>query len=209
MMARASAGALNWPRAGSVGGGPVGWGWPGGRWGGGGQVGEQIAVGPGAALLRRATPRSRRPQPPGTRLTPRLTSGWPHTTPLDGYPAHVTHSHRSPGGGDVRGTSAPPTFPPGRSRDIPQRSPMAGWTPPRLCRGRLAVSAGPVPTSAQLGARLTIRSVSRGGRPIRATGLASWRWPGPPRRLAPGRYELICNLPGHYAAGMFIELDVQ
>lgn len=27
--------------------------------------------------------------------------------------------------------------------------------------------------------------------------------------LAAGRYELICNLPGHYAAGMFTELDVQ
>lgn len=27
--------------------------------------------------------------------------------------------------------------------------------------------------------------------------------------LAAGRYELICNLPGHYAAGMFTELDVR
>jgi uncharacterized cupredoxin-like copper-binding protein len=26
--------------------------------------------------------------------------------------------------------------------------------------------------------------------------------------LEPGRYELICNLPGHYARGMFTELDV-
>lgn len=26
--------------------------------------------------------------------------------------------------------------------------------------------------------------------------------------LAPGRYELLCNLPGHYAAGMYAELDV-
>ena len=26
--------------------------------------------------------------------------------------------------------------------------------------------------------------------------------------LAAGRYELICNLPGHYAAGMYTELDV-
>jgi len=25
--------------------------------------------------------------------------------------------------------------------------------------------------------------------------------------LAPGRCELICNLPGHYARGMFTELD--
>lgn len=27
-------------------------------------------------------------------------------------------------------------------------------------------------------------------------------------KLAAGRYELICNLPGHYARGMFTELDV-
>ena len=27
-------------------------------------------------------------------------------------------------------------------------------------------------------------------------------------RLQPGRYELVCNLAGHYAAGMFTELDV-
>jgi len=26
--------------------------------------------------------------------------------------------------------------------------------------------------------------------------------------LAPGRYELLCNIPGHYRAGMFTELDV-
>jgi uncharacterized cupredoxin-like copper-binding protein len=26
--------------------------------------------------------------------------------------------------------------------------------------------------------------------------------------LRPGRYELVCNLPGHYAAGMFAELNV-
>jgi uncharacterized cupredoxin-like copper-binding protein len=26
--------------------------------------------------------------------------------------------------------------------------------------------------------------------------------------LAPGRYELVCNLAGHYAAGMYAELDV-
>ena len=26
--------------------------------------------------------------------------------------------------------------------------------------------------------------------------------------LGPGRYELICNLPGHYASGMYTELDI-
>ena len=28
-------------------------------------------------------------------------------------------------------------------------------------------------------------------------------------RLAPGRYELLCNEPGHYAKGMYNVLDVQ
>lgn len=37
-----------------------------------------------------------------------------------------------------------------------------------------------------------------------APGAAGWVT----LQLAPGRYELICNLPGHYAMGMFIELDV-
>jgi uncharacterized cupredoxin-like copper-binding protein len=27
-------------------------------------------------------------------------------------------------------------------------------------------------------------------------------------RLQPGRYELVCNNPGHYGAGMYAELDV-
>ncbi len=26
--------------------------------------------------------------------------------------------------------------------------------------------------------------------------------------LQPGRYELVCNFPGHYTAGMYTELDV-
>lgn len=26
--------------------------------------------------------------------------------------------------------------------------------------------------------------------------------------LPPGRYELVCNLPGHYAAGMYTQLVV-
>ncbi len=35
-----------------------------------------------------------------------------------------------------------------------------------------------------------------------AVGAAGWV------TLEPGRYELVCNLPGHYAAGMYNELDV-
>ncbi|MFF5262565.1 hypothetical protein ACFY4C_26820 [Actinomadura viridis] len=37
-----------------------------------------------------------------------------------------------------------------------------------------------------------------------APGSAGWTT----LRLTPGRYELICNLPGNYAAGMYTELDV-
>ena len=37
-----------------------------------------------------------------------------------------------------------------------------------------------------------------------APGQASWVT----MVLKPGRYELLCNLPGHYAAGMYAELDV-
>jgi uncharacterized cupredoxin-like copper-binding protein len=37
-----------------------------------------------------------------------------------------------------------------------------------------------------------------------APGSASWVT----LDLAPGRYEVVCNLPGHYAAGMYRELIV-
>ncbi len=37
-----------------------------------------------------------------------------------------------------------------------------------------------------------------------APGATSWVT----LHLDPGRYELICNLPGHYAMGMFTDLDV-
>ncbi len=37
-----------------------------------------------------------------------------------------------------------------------------------------------------------------------APGSSSWTTV----TLAPGRYELVCNLPGHYAAGMYTQLTV-
>ncbi|MET8947375.1 sulfocyanin-like copper-binding protein [Streptomyces sp. NPDC004542] len=37
-----------------------------------------------------------------------------------------------------------------------------------------------------------------------APGAAAWTTV----TLRPGRYELLCNVPGHYAAGMYTELDV-
>jgi uncharacterized cupredoxin-like copper-binding protein len=38
-----------------------------------------------------------------------------------------------------------------------------------------------------------------------APGAAGWVT----LNLRPGRYELVCNLPGHYAQGMYTELDVR
>jgi len=38
-----------------------------------------------------------------------------------------------------------------------------------------------------------------------APGAAGWVT----TQLTPGRYELVCNLPGHYAAGMYAELTVK
>jgi uncharacterized cupredoxin-like copper-binding protein len=48
------------------------------------------------------------------------------------------------------------------------------------------------------------RSCGEGAGEGIAPGAASWMT----LDLAAGRYELICNLPGHYAMGMFTELDV-
>ncbi len=49
------------------------------------------------------------------------------------------------------------------------------------------------------------RSCGEGAGDGIAPGAASWVT----LHLAAGRYELICNLPGHYAMGMFTELDVR
>ena len=71
--------------------------------------------------------------------------------------------------------------------------------------GRLAVgSDGRVNEDASLGeASATCAAGAGAGEGIRATG-SGWTT----LSLAPGRYELVCNLPGHYLAGMFAELDV-
>ncbi len=69
--------------------------------------------------------------------------------------------------------------------------------------GRRRVDAdGTVDESASLGE--ASRSCGAGeGAGIRA-GSVGWLTV----TLRPGRYELVCNLPGHYTAGMFAELDV-
>jgi uncharacterized cupredoxin-like copper-binding protein len=47
----------------------------------------------------------------------------------------------------------------------------------------------------------TCAAGSRDGLAPTSTGWATLALPA-------GRYELVCNLPGHYAAGMYAELDV-
>ena len=42
------------------------------------------------------------------------------------------------------------------------------------------------------------------GNPGIAPGTTGWTT----IKLPPGRYELVCNIAGHYAAGMYAELDV-
>ncbi len=39
-------------------------------------------------------------------------------------------------------------------------------------------------------------------------GIAPGASSGVTLTLAPGRYELVCNLPGHYAAGMYAQVTV-
>lgn len=39
-------------------------------------------------------------------------------------------------------------------------------------------------------------------------GVAPGAWSWTTLNLPPGRYELMCNIPGHYSSGMYTELDV-
>jgi uncharacterized cupredoxin-like copper-binding protein len=69
--------------------------------------------------------------------------------------------------------------------------------------GARAVGAdGQVDESGSLGE--TSRSCGAGAGNGIAAGATGWVT----LTLKPGRYELVCNLPGHYAAGMYTELDV-
>ncbi|MFI9081202.1 sulfocyanin-like copper-binding protein [Streptomyces sioyaensis] len=77
----------------------------------------------------------------------------------------------------------------------------------------------PLPAGQTVGERLTgvdgrvdeAGSVGEASRSCRAgtgdgivPGAAAWTTV----KLQPGRYELVCNFPGHYGAGMYAELDV-
>ncbi len=56
--------------------------------------------------------------------------------------------------------------------------------------------------------RGSLGEVSNNGGPGAGEGLHPGGTGWTTLHLRPGRYELLCNLPGHYAAGMFAELDV-
>ena len=58
-----------------------------------------------------------------------------------------------------------------------------------------------------MGGRMMLRLAQCGAGPGEgiAPGDASWVT----LALKPGRYELVCNLPGHYANGMYGSLTVQ
>lgn len=75
--------------------------------------------------------------------------------------------------------------------------------PPGGAGTRPVGSDGRVSEAASLGE--ASRTCGAGAGDGIAPGATSWAT----LHLDPGRYELICNLPGHYAAGMFTELDVR
>lgn len=75
--------------------------------------------------------------------------------------------------------------------------------PPSGAGSRAAGPDGRVSETGSLGE--ASRTCSDGTGDGIAPGAASWVT----LQLDAGRYELICNLPGHYAMGMFTELDVR
>jgi uncharacterized cupredoxin-like copper-binding protein len=155
-----------------------------------------------------------------------MMAGWRH--PGGGYPGEMMGGGNYPGGmmggGDYPGSraSAPGQWP--------------GMM--RVTASPSAVPAGTVSFRVHNTGSLTHELVilplppaGSGTRPLRADGTVSERGslgeasascaagagqgiaPGASGwvtlRLPPGRYELVCNLPGHYAMGMYTELDVR
>ncbi|MFJ3716668.1 sulfocyanin-like copper-binding protein [Streptomyces sp. NPDC090057] len=72
----------------------------------------------------------------------------------------------------------------------------------RAAGDRAVGSDGRVSEAGSLGE--ASRTCGRGAGDGIAAGAAAWTTV----TLRPGRYELLCNVPGHYAAGMYAELDV-
>lgn len=74
--------------------------------------------------------------------------------------------------------------------------------PAAIAGGRAVGADGTVDESGSLG------EASHGCGPGTGDGIRPGETGWVTLSLAPGRYELVCNLRGHYAAGMYAELDV-
>ncbi|SFE81637.1 sulfocyanin-like copper-binding protein [Streptomyces mirabilis] len=78
----------------------------------------------------------------------------------------------------------------------------------------LPLPAGQAPGERPIGSNGRINEAGSLGEASRSCGAGAGKGVTPGAMawttvtLQPGRYELVCNLPGHYAAGMYSELDV-
>lgn len=71
-----------------------------------------------------------------------------------------------------------------------------------------AAGQRPAGSDGRVGEAGSLGEASRSCGPGSGDGIAPGSVGWTTLRLLPGRYELICNLPGHYTAGMSTELDV-
>ncbi|MFD6326896.1 sulfocyanin-like copper-binding protein [Streptomyces sp. NPDC058442] len=75
-------------------------------------------------------------------------------------------------------------------------------------RAGQAVGERPVGSDGKVSEAGSLGEASRSCRGGAGDGITSGATGWTTLALRPGRYELVCNLPGHYAAGMYDELDV-
>ncbi|MGW1028789.1 sulfocyanin-like copper-binding protein [Streptomyces sp. NPDC002577] len=71
-----------------------------------------------------------------------------------------------------------------------------------------AVGERPIGTQGRIAETGSLGEASRSCGAGEGEGITSGAMAWTTVTLPPGRYELVCNLPGHYAAGMYTELDV-
>ena len=72
---------------------------------------------------------------------------------------------------------------------------------------RQAIGMRAIGTGGQVGEARSLGEASRSCGAGEGDGMTAGATGWVTLTLKPGRYELICNLPGHYAAGMYAELD--
>lgn len=159
---------------------------------------------------------------PGTRCaTPALPGRVVDVTAADtGW--HMMHGPRHPGWAPVDG-GRPGRYGPGTMRLIVRPAAVpAGTVSIRVFNAgsvRHEVVVVPLPSGRAVGERPVggdgriaetgaVGEASRTCGPGTGDGIAPGAAGWTTLTLRPGRYELVCNLPGHYASGMYTELDV-